>query len=218
MSTRNLFWDFDGTLCETAAEIVAAWQQAMVHCRLECPDFQRRFHIGKPLEAMLADLLPGLEAASQDALLAAFRQAYEQSGFLLTHPFPGIDALLRRTADAGLHHYIASNKRQAPTRLILAKLGWQNRFSGVYTPDMSPGEKLHKSEFLGRALRERRLAPQDCLMIGDSVGDIEAGRASGIQTAAVAWGYEPAAALQAAKPDYFFQRVDDLAEELLKNG
>ncbi len=57
------------------------------------------------------------------------------------------------------------------------------------------------------ALAALEAKPEDCLMVGDSVADMEAGRRAGVQICAVRYGYGNAAELARFEPDYW---VDDL--------
>lgn len=60
-------------------------------------------------------------------------------------------------------------------------------FEQIHTPDSTPGPLCGKSERLRRALAETGLDPARCAMVGDTVPDIEAGRAAGMRTVAVIW-------------------------------
>ena len=59
------------------------------------------------------------------------------------------------------------------------------------------------------ALSALEASPEDCLMVGDSVSDMEAGKRAGVKTCAVRYGYGAREDLARFEPDYL---VDDLRE------
>ena len=68
-------------------------------------------------------------------------------------------------------------------------LGWENLFDGVWSFDSFPGVKYKKPELLARLLGELGVSPSDAVMVGDTKGDIDAGKANGVHTIGVTWGY-----------------------------
>ena len=62
-----------------------------------------------------------------------------------------------------------------------------------------------------KSLETLGASPQDCLMIGDSAADMEAGRRAGVKTCAVTYGYGRRDEMAKHQPDYW---VDDLRELL----
>ena len=146
------------------------------------------------------------------SLEAAFRTEYDQRGFLLTSPFPGIAEALQtfRAREVVLH--IVTNKRLAPVRLILETLGWSGYFETVYTLDTTPGA-LSKSDVVAR-LREKLEAPQNSVvMVGDSLDDQLAARANNMKFAWASWGYGQDAGLRVC--DYHLLSSENFASHLL---
>jgi phosphoglycolate phosphatase len=103
---------------------------------------------------------------------------------------------------------VASNKPEEFTRKILKGLGVESSFQMILGGDSLSVMKPDPEPIL-HILRTLRVAPAKSLMIGDSPGDIEAGRAAGSLTCAVSYGYRTKAVLQGAKPDFM---IDDIRE------
>ncbi len=62
-----------------------------------------------------------------------------------------------------------------------------------------------------KSLEKFGVPPDECLLVGDSAPDMEAGRRAGVRTCAVRWGYGNHAEMAAAGPDFW---IDSPAELL----
>ena len=67
-----------------------------------------------------------------------------------------------------------------------------------------------------RVARRLGMEPSDTICIGDEIRDIEAARAAGMDSGAVAWGYALPTALQAAGPTHLFNSIEEMMERLTK--
>ena len=185
------FFDLDGTLLDTAGDVVGSWKKTIADLGLECPRFDEVFRMGPSINDIARVLFPG--RADIDSLIAAIRsrfaENYDTGGFPTTVPYPGIESWLERLKSSGAKLYIASNKRIAPTKMLVRKMGWERLFDGIYTSDMHPPEVVKKPIFLARALKELGIGGAQAIMVGDTSGDIEAGKANGMYTIGVSWGY-----------------------------
>ena len=85
--------------------------------------------------------------------------------------------------------YIVTNKRHAATQKIVRALGWDSMFDGVWSFDSIPEMRYGKPDLLARLLKDLDIAPEDAVMVGDTKGDIDAGKANGVYTIGVTWGY-----------------------------
>ena len=104
-------------------------------------------------------------------------------------PYPGVPEWLRSLKASGAKLYIVTNKRHTPTQGIVRKFGWEALFDGVWSFDSLPGVKYKKPDLLAHLLTTHAIDPSDAVMVGDTKGDVEAGRANGVYTVGVTWGY-----------------------------
>lgn len=186
---RHWFFDLDGTLAETGKDITSAWKKSIADIGRDCPRFDEIFTIGPTIEKVTYDLFDDASPELVAKIVERFRVNYDESGFPETVPYPGVPELLESLKASGAKIYIVTNKRDAPTGKIVAKLGWDGLFDGVWSFDSFPGIKYKKPDLLAKLVSEMGIAADDAVMVGDTRGDIETGRANGIRTIGVTWGY-----------------------------
>lgn len=186
---HHWFFDLDGTLARTGEDIIAAWKQSLADLGRECPHFDEVFTIGPTLEKVIYQLFDDASPELVEQMVARFRPNYDESGFPNTVPYPGVPEWLRSLKAAGAKLYIVTNKRHAPTQGIVRKFGWDTLFNGVWSFDSFPGVKYKKPDLLAHLLATHAIDPSDAVMVGDTGGDVEAGRANGVYTVGVTWGY-----------------------------
>src|SRR5690606_17477568 len=96
--------------------------------------------------------------------------------------------------------------------LVLGHHGLYRHFSTVQTADTAPS-KPHP-EMIYAAMRDAGATPQDTVMIGDTVFDIEMARAAGVSAIGVGWGYHPPDALHAAGAELVIDQFAQLLPAL----
>ena len=183
------FFDFDGTLCDTEADIKVAWRAALRDLGRDCPQFDSVYRTGPTLDQIAYELFDDATPELVERIRTLFKSSYDASGNPLTAPYPWVPAWLADLKAAGAHLYVATNKRFSPMGALMRKMGWEELFDGYYSFDMYPGERLKKHELLLRVMRERGISPDDAVMVGDTKGDVDAGKAAGLYTIGCTWGY-----------------------------
>ena len=199
---HHWFFDFDGTLCDTEADIKAAWRAAIRGLGRECPQFDSIYRTGPTLDQvtymLFDDATPELVARIREL----FGPAYDASGFPQTHPYPWVLGWLAQLRAQGCSLYVATNKRWRPLVALRTRLGWENVFDGWYAFDMYEGRRLTKAELLAHVMETRGIDPADAVMVGDTAGDVIAGKAAGMYTIGCTWGYGSRDELEGADEIY----------------
>ena len=188
-SRRHWFFDFDGTLARTGEDIILAWKKTISDMGLSCPYFDEVFRIGPTLERVAYELFEDATPELVAEIGERYKPNYDESGFPNTVPYPGVPEKLAALKESGAKIYIVTNKRHAATQKIVKVLGWDGLFDGVWSFDSFPDVKYKKPELLARLLGELGVEPSDAVMVGDTKGDIDAGKANGVHTVGVTWGY-----------------------------
>jgi phosphoglycolate phosphatase len=184
-----LVFDLDGTLIDSAPGILRAFGAAL-HGRGIQPALALRPEIvGPPLRETLKLLAPRADAAEIDALAEAFKLAYDSSGLFESRVFDGVAAMLAELAAAGTRMFIVTNKRIAPTRAIVAHLGWSGYFEALYALDAFAPPLPDKAATLDRLLRDFDLARAAAIYVGDRREDGLAAQANGVRFVHARWGY-----------------------------
>ena len=189
MKRHHWFFDLDGTLARTGEDIIAAWKRSIADLGRECPRFDEAFTIGPTLEKVVYDLFDDASPELVAQMVERFRPNYDESGFPNTVPYPGVPERLAALKADGAKLYIVTNKRHVSTQGIVRKFGWDALFDGVWSFDSFPGVKYRKPDLIAHLLKDLAIDPADAVMVGDTKGDVDAGRANGLRTVGVTWGY-----------------------------
>ena len=131
-------------------------------------------------------VVPGDEAFDElrDEFLARYESRMTQLTRVFGHVEPLLDALDARSLPWG----IVTNKAMRFADPLARSLGLFDRTAVLIAGDTTPHSKPHPAPLL-EAARRMRIDPADCLYVGDDLRDVQAGRAAGMSTVAVTWGY-----------------------------
>ena len=212
MKYKHWFFDLDGTLARTGEDIVVAWKGALQAMGRDLTNFDKVFKIGPTLEKIVYELYDDATPQLVEDLTAKFKPLYDESGFPNTVPYAGIPELLAAIRAAGGKCYIVTNKRHHATQLIAKKFGWDRTMDGVWSYD-SFETKYKKPELLAKLLAELKVDAADAVMVGDTKGGVETGKANKTATIGVTYGYGTSE--EVASADYVFSAAGDIAKNLL---
>ena len=193
-------FDCDGTLIDGQASICTAMEQAFAEFSLPLPprnDIRRAVGLSPP--QAIRTLLPEADSEQQVALTEAYKQAFRaarQSGELQQPLFDGMAALLDSMREAGWLLGVATGMSRRGLEHCLATHSLSTHFITLQTADDHPS-KPHPA-MLEAALLEAGVAPQDAVMIGDTVFDMAMAVAAGVRGIGVEWGYHAPKELIAA--------------------
>lgn len=186
---RALIFDLDGTLVDSLPGIAASLNRALaLHGLPAHGDAAVRGFIGDGAR-MLVTRAIGLGASAHiESMLRCFAEDYAVSWQPGTRPYDGITALLADLRARGIPLAVLSNKPHTFTTEIVAKLFPEHTFAAVlgnreglpHKPD--PAGALEIAATLG-------IAPEHCVLIGDSTMDLDTARNAGMASIAVTWGY-----------------------------
>lgn len=193
---RAIVFDLDGTLVDSLPDIVWSFRAAFDDGGLPVPsDAQVRALIGAPLEDMAATFLD--DPVAIEGVCDAYRRIYPQHFTDRTEPFPGVLDVLSDLRAAGFRTAIATTKRTSMAERLVEAVGLASWIDHVQGTDGFP----HKPapDVVHAALAA--LGARGTWMVGDTVTDLQAGRAAGLSTYGVSWGTHPAERLADAEPD-----------------
>ena len=203
----NIFFDFDGTLCDSAEDIRASWRAAFAELKLDVPDFERIYRVGPPTEVSARTFRPEADDREIRQLCEVYWGYYYNSTYPNSHPYPGVDAMLERLKAAGKNLILATNKNEIPLRRLIEKFHWEHSFTTLLTHSMMP-PGTDKSYLLRLAIEKYRLDPRRTAIVGDTALDVDAGKAVGITTVGATYGYGSIDELVAAGADRLVSLTD----------
>ncbi|MGA2130865.1 MAG: HAD family hydrolase [Bryobacteraceae bacterium] len=199
-------FDIDGTLLDSALDICGAVEFVLAQQppARDCSFEYLKGFIGRHLIDLFVEVYPGCTAERVDTLIQQYRTNYLSRGHKQTKPYPGVAEAL---AALGGRKSTATTKGSPTTRAVLDQFGLLQYFDHVQGTDGFPAKPA--PDVLLAALTALGAAPGDCLFVGDSPADMEAGRRAGVRTCAVRYGYGKTDELARWNPDYW---VSDLRE------
>ena len=192
MTFRAVLFDLDGTLADTAPDLIAAVNRILAEeSRPPLPESALRPLVSKGGRALLARAFADLSEGAREPLLPRFLAAYAEALAVHTRPFEGIEPLLEAIEVRGWPWGIVTNKPEGLAVGVVAGLGWSTRSKALVGGDTLPVRKP-APEPLWLAASHLGVPPEACLYVGDDARDIEAAKAAGMPSVAALWGYREA--------------------------
>jgi N-acetyl-D-muramate 6-phosphate phosphatase len=184
-----VFFDLDGTLIDSAPDLIDAMQRLRGELA-EAPIDVARVGavVSKGGRAMLREGFPGIDEARVEVLLPRFLDLYAEAIAVHTRPYAGVEELLGDLEKLSIKWGIVTNKPGRLARVVVAELGWDKRSAALVSGDCLPQRKPDPTTLL-HAAKLADVAAARSIYVGDDARDIEAGRRAGMRTVAVAWGY-----------------------------
>jgi phosphoglycolate phosphatase len=215
MPAPTIVYDLDGTLADTAEDLVATLNWLLAKDGLApLPVESAGALVGAGARALIrrgfAASGRSLDAEAIERLFGDYLEYYNAHILVRTRLYPGVDKALETFDGAGWRQAVCTNKVERSARLLIEKLGIADRFAfvcgqdtfGVGKPDARP---LLETIAASGGTRERTI------MVGDSGTDVRTARAAGVAIVAVDYGYADVPVNELG-PDRVISHFDQLME------
>ncbi|MCH5156766.1 MAG: HAD hydrolase-like protein [Clostridiales bacterium] len=208
---KYIIFDFDGTINNTSPGIYATFTKVLAHFGVDAATVDLSRHIGPPLTDSYTHLV-GAERCDEaielhKGVFAADRAA--ENSYL----YDGIVDVLKALRQSGKFTMaIASSKYEPHAVESLKYHRIEQYFDCVYGQTEKRG---FKAEVLRQLVEDNGWDVTQCLMIGDTLHDVEGAHANGIDVVAVTYGFGKRDELANSHPIALCDRPSDILKLLL---
>lgn len=219
MRDLTLVFDLDGTLVDTAPDLVASTNHVLDYLGLpQVDELSLRPFVGHGAKHMIVRAVgPAAEKmteAQHEALLKRYLDFYGDHIADASRPFEGIVPLLEKFQAQGVKLAICTNKIERMSKLLLDALDLSRFFVAVAGRDTLGAAKPDPNALLGTIA----LAGGDksrAIMIGDTAVDIETARAAEVPVIGVSFGYTETP-VRAYAPDAVIDHFSELERAIAR--
>ncbi len=203
----TVLFDLDGTIIDSVRLIIDSYHHTLrTHGLPARTDEEWLAGIGTPLRIQFADWAehPGIEQ-----MIQTYRE------FNLTHhdsrvlAYPGVADMVLAIRAAGFRTGMVTSKNRSGAERGLRIAGLEGTMDVLVGADDVENPKPHP-EPVFKALDHLGVSAAETIYVGDSVHDMQAGRAAGVRTAAVLWGPFARSHLEPSEPDFWLEQPGDL--------
>ncbi len=210
---QAVFLDLDGTLVDTAADILRAVNFALYDIGVDpVTSAQVRLWVGRGASRLVQCVREhrGIPSERHDELLTVFLKHYQDEVCVDSTVYSGVREFLDWCREQKLHVACITNKPYASAVKLLKALNLLGDFPLILGGDTLEHRKPHPAPLL-HALAHFCVKANQAVMIGDSRNDVEAAHAAGMPCIAVRYGYNHGEPIAYSEPDLV---LDSLAELL----
>lgn len=214
---QYLLFDLDGTLTDPMVGITSSVQYALekfgIHVRYlkELIPF-----IGPPLAESFQKFY-GFSKEDAERAIQYYREYYAPKGIFENEVYEGIPEMLAHLTEAGFTLLVATSKPTVFARKVLKHFGMEDYFSFVGGSELD-GSRTKKAEVISYILKTCGIEAKEAIMIGDRRHDIEGGKACGLESVGVLYGYGTEQELTEAGADHIIRTVAELEDYLRNQG
>lgn len=206
-----VIFDLDGTLVDSREDIARAVNQGILSVGgRACPARDIIPHIGRPLVEIFERLLPHELRGMAQRAAQTYREYFFEHCAETSRLYPGVSDCLEKLG--GVSRAIATTKMTFMAVKVAEEMGIADHFDLIQGSEGIP----HKPDpaVLQCVLEKLGKEAGRSWVVGDTVYDIQAGKAAGMRTCAVTYGIGAAGELERAAPDLLLNDLGDLAARI----
>jgi len=180
---KAMFLDIDGTLMDTNYLHIEAWAWAFEEVGARPPRSRIHHEVGKGSDKMIPEFVEDGKAERVSELHSEYYAELQERG----HPLPGAKELVASLAERGYEVWLATSAKPEELEHHIQELGAEGKIAWVVSSDEAE-ESKPAPDIFGLALKRAGVSPEDAVVVGDSVWDVEAAKDAGVRAAAVMTG------------------------------
>jgi phosphoglycolate phosphatase len=189
MKVENVIFDFDGTIVDSYPGIVSAFNIAYRQVYGTENKIDLKPFIGPPIYQILSSIKGESDPQRIEQYVSCFKQQYDTNDYRLTLLYDGMLTVLEQLQTSGIRSYIATNKREKSTKLILEHLNLNSYFDGIYCSDLADKNYASKVEMINDLLTVENVDPKTTVLVGDTKHDQIAAESNGIEFIYASFGF-----------------------------
>ncbi|MCH5208931.1 MAG: HAD family hydrolase [Oscillospiraceae bacterium] len=211
---KNVFFDLDGTLTDSAEGIINSVEYALkrlgitVYKRSELYKF-----IGPPLSDSFAEFF-GLSEEKCKEGVRLYREYFSEKGIYENKLYDGIQDLLEKTKAAGMTLVLATSKPQEFAEEILRYFDIAKYFDFIAAAEMN-GKRNRKQDIINYALEISGAKRNETVMVGDRKFDVLGAKSVGVASIGVLYGFGTEEELKEAGADHIAKTPEEVFELLI---
>lgn len=185
-----VLFDLDGTLVDTAPDLIACLNKALSLYSLPAASAELiKPFISYGAKAMItASQKTTIDEKIQSRILETLHDFYQDNIAVHSVFFSGMLETLDSIEAQGLKWGVVTNKLERFTNPLMDALNLTGRAACVISGDTAAKPKPHPEPMLA-ACKQARVKPEECVYIGDAAHDIAAGKSAGMKTLVALYGY-----------------------------
>lgn len=199
--------DLDGTMVDTADDFTVSLNGMLTDIGAAPPVTREEVvgYVGKGSEHLVRSVLSARLSSDEtqarlETALAAYQAHYADTNGRHTRLYPEVECGLAALHEAGLRLACVTNKPRRFALALLDQYGLAHYFSAIFGGDSLPSKKPDPAPMLA-ACAALGVVPGEAVAIGDSENDALAGRAAGMATLTVPYGYNHGNSIQTINSD-----------------
>ncbi len=210
-----IFFDFDGTLCDSASGIMECIERTLREMGAEIPERSTLFrYIGPPLEQTFGVDF-GFKGDDLDEVLRVFRANYREIGVVMHNMYDGVPEMLDKLKRGGKKLAIATSKREDFAQQICNSYGITDLFE-ILAGSTEEESRQTKEGVIEYIIRQLGINDRSrILMVGDRKFDVYGAKKTGIDCMGVLYGYGSRQELAEAGALYIAETMDDISKQIL---
>lgn len=182
---RYLFFDLDGTISNSYEGIAATLDELFAHYGVDVDRSLYRKYIGPPLSDTFRKYFHTPEKVNE--AVEWFRNRYTQGGIFLNPMYEGMKDVMCKLKQRGYDLCVATCKKLDEAQLLMKHFGIDKYLT--YVSGLEYGVREHKAEILIYGMEQVGACPENSLMIGDTIYDIDGAREAGVDCVLCKWGF-----------------------------
>ena len=181
---KAIILDVDGTLMDTNYQHVEAWAQALLAVGRPAPRSAIHRQIGKGADQFIPEFVDDEATGRRADQVHGDRYAQLSES---AYPLPGATELIASLAERGCAVWLATSAKPEELEPSLEALQADGRLAGIVSSG-DVEESKPAPDIFELALAKAGCRPEDAVVVGDTVWDIQAADAAGLRTVAVLTG------------------------------
>lgn len=185
----NLLFDLDGTLIDSSQGIQNAFNYAYEEVYKKKSPYAIKEFVGPPIRDILMNMTGEQNEERIADFVRSFQMSYDAKECTCCSLYDGMTDVLSFLKEEKLKVYISTNKRRAPTEIIIKHLKIEEYFDGIYCIDSIQPSYSSKDIMVAYILKTEGITHDNTILIGDTIHDKVAAEKNGIGFIFAAYGF-----------------------------